>query len=166
MAGLLSSCRSATLRLGVFALNLFAPIVHRKMKTGKECSSAECARHRSRHHCVTARRVASPRQGFEWGARPSRLPFSASRRKPFNKLICPTMIRARRPNPRAGRARSPPNRPSQNENRKRAVQVRNGERGVRSAPQCSGTRVSPVCFSKVVAVTKTHRRDACALWLR
>jgi hypothetical protein len=36
MAGLLSLCRSATLRLGVFALNPFAPIVHPKMNTGKE----------------------------------------------------------------------------------------------------------------------------------
>jgi len=40
-----------------------APIVHPKMKTGKECSSAECARLRSRLHCVTTRRVASTRQG-------------------------------------------------------------------------------------------------------
>jgi hypothetical protein len=44
---------------------------------------------------------------WKWGARPSRLPFSASRRKPFNQLICPTMVRARRPNPHAGRTRSP-----------------------------------------------------------
>ena len=35
---------------------------------------------------------------------------------------------------RGGRA--PPNRPSQTEFRKRAVQVRNGECGVRSAPRC------------------------------
>ena len=40
------------------------------------------------------------------GARPSRLPFSASRRKPV-KLICPTMVWALRPNPQAGRPRSP-----------------------------------------------------------
>ena len=38
-------------------------IVHPKMNTGKECSSAECARLRSRLHCVTTRRVASTRQG-------------------------------------------------------------------------------------------------------
>jgi hypothetical protein len=85
----------------------FSPLVHPKMNIGKESSRAECARLRSRHHCVTTWRVASTRQGFEWGARPSRLPFSASRRKPVNKLICPTMIRARRPNPHAERARSP-----------------------------------------------------------
>ena len=47
-----------------------APIVHRKMNTGKECSRAECARLRSRLHCVTARRVASTRQGVRiWSAR-------------------------------------------------------------------------------------------------
>ena len=40
-----------------------APIVKPKMNTGKECSSAECARLRSRLHCVTTRRVASTRQG-------------------------------------------------------------------------------------------------------
>ena len=33
------------------------------MDTGKECSRAECARLRSRLHCVTTRRVASTRQG-------------------------------------------------------------------------------------------------------
>jgi hypothetical protein len=88
------------------------PTIHPKLNTGKESSRAECARLRSRLHCVTTRRVASTRQGFEWGARPSRLPFLASRRKPFNQQICPTMVRARRPNPHAGRARSPPNRPS------------------------------------------------------
>jgi len=33
------------------------------MNTGKECSSAECARLRSRLDCVTTRRVASTRQG-------------------------------------------------------------------------------------------------------
>ena len=41
----------------------FPPIVHPKMNTGKECSRAECARLRSRLHCVTTRRVASTRQG-------------------------------------------------------------------------------------------------------
>jgi hypothetical protein len=41
----------------------FTPIVHPKMNTGKECSRAECARLRSRLHCVTTRRVASTRQG-------------------------------------------------------------------------------------------------------
>jgi hypothetical protein len=40
-----------------------APIVHLKMNSGKECSRAECARLRSRLHCVTTRRVASTRQG-------------------------------------------------------------------------------------------------------
>jgi hypothetical protein len=50
-----------------------APIVHTKMNIGKECSSAECARLRSRLHfrlrltsarqVVTTRRVASTRQG-------------------------------------------------------------------------------------------------------
>jgi len=43
---------------------------------------------------------------LEWGARPSRSPFSASRRKPVNKLICPTMFRARRPKLHARRVRS------------------------------------------------------------
>src|SRR5665213_2885312 len=46
------------------------------------------------------------RLGLCWGARPARLPFSASRRKPV-KLICPTRFRARRPNPHAGRPRPP-----------------------------------------------------------
>jgi hypothetical protein len=40
-----------------------SPNVHRKMDSGKECSRAECARLRSRLHCVTTRRVASSRQG-------------------------------------------------------------------------------------------------------
>jgi hypothetical protein len=48
------------------------------------------------------------------GAQPSRLPFSASRRKPVNQLICPTMFRARRPKLHARRVR-PPNHPSQND---------------------------------------------------
>ena len=43
---------------------------------------------------------------LEWGARPSRSPFSSSRRKPVNKLICPTMFRARRPKLHARRVRS------------------------------------------------------------
>ena len=41
MAGLLSLCRFATLRRGVFALNPFAPIVHPKPNTGKEFTPAQ-----------------------------------------------------------------------------------------------------------------------------
>ena len=47
-----------------------APIVHPKMNSGKESSRAECARLRSRLHCVTPRRAASTRQGVRiWSAR-------------------------------------------------------------------------------------------------
>jgi hypothetical protein len=72
-----------------------APIVHPKLNTGKErfqCGmrNAECGERPSSllsslrydaASCFDAARSA------EWGARPSRLPFSASRRKPFNQLI-------------------------------------------------------------------------------
>jgi hypothetical protein len=59
-------------------LPLFPSIVHPKMKTGKECSSAECARLRSRLHCVTTRRVASTRHGV----RPNLISVIAQPRAP------------------------------------------------------------------------------------
>jgi hypothetical protein len=76
------------------------PIVHPKMKTGKEpfqCGmrNAECGMRRAPVFApvfTSLRRGELLRRGKEcgiwkWGARPSRLPFSASRRKPVNKLI-------------------------------------------------------------------------------
>src|ERR1039458_4817135 len=51
------------IRQNLLLASCIAPIVHSKMNTGKECSSAECARLRSRLHCVTTRQVASTRQG-------------------------------------------------------------------------------------------------------
>src|SRR5208282_4243191 len=56
-----------------------APIVHPKINTGKESSRAECARHRSRLHCVTTRRVASTRLGV----RPHLISFIAQPRAPL-----------------------------------------------------------------------------------
>ena len=71
----------------------------------------------------------------KWGARPSRLPFSASRRKPFNQLICPTMVRARRPNLHAGRARSPQS----------SIPKRRPEKSRSSAEFGNGERDRPGC---------------------
>ena len=39
--------------------------------------------------------------GFGMGERDGRWPFSAARRKPVNRLICPTRFRSRRPKPHA-----------------------------------------------------------------
>ena len=50
----------------LYAINIFnaiCPNCPTQNENRKECSRAECARLRSRLHCVTARRVASTRQG-------------------------------------------------------------------------------------------------------
>ena len=75
-------------RFNLFDMSIFgiqtpiAPNVHSKMNTGKECSSAECARLRSRLHCVTTRRVASTRQGVR------RAPPFDFRHRPAS-CVCP-----------------------------------------------------------------------------
>jgi len=104
-------------------------IHHPKMKTGKESSRAECARLRSRHHCVTTRRVASTRQGvrsapqFDFRHRPaSCAAFQSARGLAHSKTL--RVCRGRSEFPpgfglRQPSAAFPLNRPSQNENRKR-----------------------------------------------
>jgi hypothetical protein len=70
---------------------------HLKINTGKECSSAECARLRSRLHCVATRRVASTRQGVR------RAPQFDFRHRPpscvSHATSCPGGIRNARPVP-------------------------------------------------------------------
>ena len=112
-----------------------APNVHPKMNTGKECSSAECVRLRSRLHCVTARRVASTRQGvrsapqIDFRHRPaSCAAFQSARGLAHSKTL--RVCRGRSEFPpgfglRQPSAAFPLNRPSQTKFRKRAVQVRN-----------------------------------------
>ena len=112
-----------------------APIVHLKMNTGKECSRAECARLRSRLHCVTTRRVASTRQGvrrappFDFRHRPaSCAAFQSARGLAHSKTL--RVCRGRSEFPpgfglRQPSAAFPLNRPSQTKFRKRAVQERN-----------------------------------------
>ena len=75
------------------------------MKTGKECSRAECARLRSRLHCVTTRRVASTRQGvrrappFDFRHRP------ASCVRPAPRCPCGLPFWSARTRPRFGTGR-------------------------------------------------------------
>jgi hypothetical protein len=144
MAGLLSLCRSATLRLGVFALNSFAPIDHPKMNTGKEpfqCGmrNAECGERPSSlpsslrydaASCFDAARSA------EFGNGERDRPGCRFRRRAENPSTNSFVQRwfGRDARTRTRDARAPPNRPYQNENRKRAVQERNSECGCSAEP--------------------------------
>jgi hypothetical protein len=92
------------------------------MNIGKESSRAECARLRSRHHCVTTRRAASTRQRvrhLEMGSATVPVAVFGVAPKTLQQTDLSNDDSGATPEPARGTRALPPHRPSQNEYRKR-----------------------------------------------
>jgi hypothetical protein len=128
------------------------PTIHPKLNTGKESSRAECARLRSRLHCVTTRRFASTRQGvrhLEMGS--ATVPVAVFGVAP--KTLQPTNLSnddsGATPEPARGTRALPPNvHPKMNTGKERfQCGMRNAECGERPSSLPSSLRYDAAsCF--------------------
>ena len=112
-------------------------------------------------HSSTPELPLAARLGHCRGARPSRLPFSASRRKPVSQTKSFDQWFGRDARTRTRDARAPPNRPSQNENRKRSpdhYELRITNCGARD-PSVTGSATVPVAVFGVAPKTVSQTKS-------